>query len=339
MKGILPGTILGWLLAILLAGLLGCRPSATDDVKGSATDASAEEEPDAVIGVSVLTTTNPFFNELSGAIVEEAAKHHYKVIVHSGEMDPQKQDQQVDDFITKQVGAIVLCPCDSRAVGATIEKANRAGIPVFTADIASLAEQGEVVSHVATDNRDGGRAAARAVVEMLHGEGKIALLNHPRIESAILREEGFKEEIQKLNQQSGKAGIEIATVLPGGGERKMSFDAAKDILQTYPDLDGLFCINDPSALGAAEALKPEIEAGRIRIVGFDAQPEARKAVKEGTLYATIVQYPERIGSTVADAVHQHLVGKEVAAEILIPVTIYGKAEADADPLLKKESGE
>ena len=337
MKRIFPGTILAWLAAMLLAGLVGCRPVVIEDMEVHTVDVSADEKPDAVIGVSVLTTTNPFFNQLSGAIVEEAAEHNYKVIVASGELNPQKQDEQVDDFITKQVNAIVLCPCDSKAVGATIQKANRAGIPVFTADIASLAEEGEVVCHVATDNLEGGRAAAKAVIEMLNGEGKIAVLNHPRIESAILREQGFKEEIEKFNRDRDgeKAGIEIATILPGGGERKMSFDAAKDILQTYPDLDGLFSINDPSALGAAEALQAEIEAGRIRIVGFDAQAEACRAIKEGTLYATIVQYPEKIGSTVADAVHQYLVGKEVQPEILIPVTIYRKADADADPTLKE----
>jgi len=335
--------ILACVPAMLLAGLFGCRPGGsggTGDLEGGATDVSVTGEPAAVIGVSVLTTTNPFFNELSGAIVEEAAKHNYKVIVNSGEEDPQQQDQQVDDFITMQVDAIVLCPCDSRAVGTTIQKANQAGIPVFTADIASLANQGEVVCHVATDNLDGGRAAARAVVEMLDGEGKIAMLNHPRIESAILRENGFKEEIEKHNQAQGggKAGIEIVTILPGGGEKKMSFDAAKDILQTYPDLDGLFAINDPSAMGAAEALKAEVAASQIQIVGFDAQKEARVATKEGRLYATIVQYPERIGSTVADVVHRYLVGKDVESEILIPVTIYRKVDADADPILKEESG-
>ncbi|NQT12181.1 MAG: substrate-binding domain-containing protein [Planctomycetes bacterium] len=341
MKRILPWMVLACAPAMLMAGLLGCRPGGSGDAGGDATGTATTEAPDAVIGVSVLTMTNPFFNELSGAIVDEGAKHNYKVIVTSGEMDPQKQDQQVDDFITKQVDAIVLCPCDSRAVGATIQKANRAGIPVFTADIASLAEEGDVVCHVATDNLDGGRAAARAVVEMLDGEGKIAMLNHPRIESAILREKGFKEEIEKHNQEKGggKAGIEIVTILPGGGERKMSFDAAKDILQTYPDLDGLFAINDPSAMGAAEALKAEVESGRIRIVGFDAQTEAREATKEGTLYATIVQYPKRIGSTVADAAHQYLVGKDIDPEILIPVTIYRKADADADPMLNEKSGE
>jgi ribose transport system substrate-binding protein len=307
----------------------GCRPDVGPE---SSTDGeSPSGKPDAVIGVSVLTFSNPFFLELAGAIEEEAAKHNYKVIVTAGEIDPVKQDQQIDDFITKQVSAIVLCPCDSRSVGASIAKANAAKIPVFTADIASLSDQGDVVCHVATDNYGGGRAAAQVVNEMLEGKGKVAILNHPRIESAIMREEGFKEEIRQMPD------IEILAILPGGGEKKMSLDAAKDLIQTHSDLDGLFCINDPSALGAAEALKAEIAAGRIHIVGFDAQTPARHAVKEGTLHATIVQYPKKIGQTVTDAVHQYLVGKDIEREILIPVTVYRKADAEADSSLQEVS--
>jgi ribose transport system substrate-binding protein len=314
-----------WSVVLLAACLAsaGCKPS---DQPGRPGDGPGEA--DAVIGVSLLNFSNPFFIELGDAIKEEAAKHNYEVIVNAGEEDPVKQDQQISDYITRQVDAIILCPCDSRAVGASVAKANEAGIPVFTCDIASMSEAGEVVCHVATDNYGGGKAAAEAVIEMLDGQGKVAILNHPRIESAIQREKGFTEVIDQTE------GIEIVSILPGGGERKMSHDAAKALLQTHSDMDGLFCINDPSALGAAEALKNEIATGRIRIVGFDAQLPARQAVLEGQLYATIVQYPEKIGSTVADAAHRHLIGKEVEPEILIPVTIYRKADAEADPKLQ-----
>lgn len=290
-----------------------------------------QETPDAVIGVSVLTFANPFFNELADAIREEAAKHDYQTIVVDGNEDAVKQDQQVDDFITKQVDTIVLCPCDSKAVGSSIVKANQAGIPVFTADIASLAGQGEVVCHVATDNRGGGRAAAKAVIEMLGGKGKVAVLDHPMLESVIQRTTGFKEVMAETK------GITVLGYWPGGGERKKSSSAAEDILQSHPDLDAFFCINDPSAMGAINAVEKAGKTDQVKIVGFDAQPEARRAVKDGRLYATIVQYPRKIGSTVADAVHRHLVGKKVEPEILIPVTIYRKAEAEADPTLKDKA--
>ena len=314
------------LLAASAVLLSGCP--ATDTVPAPGEPAQTTTEPDAMIGVSVLTSDNPFFGQLADALGDEAAKHNYQVIVTAGQQKPLLQDQQVDDFITRNVDAIVLCPCDSQAVGATIEKANRAGIPVFTADIAKLSEGGEVVCHVATDNFGGGEAAAEAVIEMLQGRGKVVVLNHPRIESAILREKGFMERIKQAPE------IQVVDVLFGGGERKASFDSTKDVLQTYPDLNGIFCINDPSALGAARAIKELGKEKQIQIVGFDAQTEARAAVKKGTLYATIVQYPERIGRTTADAIHNHLIGKEVEPEILIPVTIYRKSDADADPTLE-----
>ena len=291
-----------------------------------------EEEPDAVIGVSVLTFANPFFNELSGAIVDEAAKHNYKVIVVDGNEDVVLQDRQVDDFITQQVDAIVLCPCNAKSIGSTIVKANKAGIPVFTADTGSLSDQGKVVCHVATANEEGGRKAAEAVIEMLDGKGKVAVLDYPEVESVRLRTKGFKEVM------SGAPGIEVVGYWPGGGERKKSSGSAEDVLENYQDLDGFFCINDPSAMGAINAVEKLRKADQVKIVGFDAQLEARRAVRDGRMYATIVQYPEQIGSTVADRVHQHLIGEEVEREILIPVKIYRKADGETDPRLEEASG-
>ena len=317
------------LAAALALSPVGCGTPQSPEGNTSATGSgTAGGEPDAVIGLSLLTSDNPFFGQLADALRDEAAKHNYEVIITAGQQKPLLQDQQVDDFITRKVNAIVLCPCDSQAVGATIEKANQARIPVFTADIASLSDRGEVVCHVATDNFGGGSAAAEAVVEMLDGKGKVAVLNHPRIESAILREKGFGKGIEKAPD------IEIVQTLFGGGERKASFDSTKDLLQSHPDINGLFCINDPSALGAARALKELGKQDQVKIVGFDAQTEAKRAVKKGTIYATIVQYPDRIGATTAQAIHDHLIGKEVDPEILIPVTIYRKSDAEADSSLQ-----
>jgi len=287
-----------------------------------------EEKADAVIGVSVLTMTNPFFCELAEAMVDEGAKHNYKVIVTSGEYNVANQKNQVNDFIVKQVDAIVLCPCDSKAIGTSIAAANEAGIPVFTADIACLAEGVKVVSHVATDNLGGGRKAAEAVIEMLGGTGKVAVIDFPEVESVILRTTGFDEVISKV------PGIKVVTVLPGGGDRGKSFKVAQDVLQSYPDLDGFFAINDPSGLGVAAAIEKAGKTERIKVVAFDAQPDGRKGVKEGKLYATIVQYPEKIGRKTIDAIRRYLAGEKVEPEILIPCTIYRKADADADPTLK-----
>src|SRR5881394_391370 len=90
------------------------------------------------LGVSLLTLTNPFFRDLGDAMKDEAAKHRLGVILTSGEFDAARQRNQVADFVVKRVAAIVLSPCDSKAVGTAIAEANKAGIPVFTVDIAAL---------------------------------------------------------------------------------------------------------------------------------------------------------------------------------------------------------
>ena len=104
-------------LAVAFAALFGCVPS------------PSERDGRRVIGVSVLTLTNPFFKVIADTITEEAAKHGYDVIVTSGEFDVARQQNQVKDFIVKKVAAIVLCPCDSRSIGPAIERGQRGRHP------------------------------------------------------------------------------------------------------------------------------------------------------------------------------------------------------------------
>src|SRR4029077_15160119 len=110
------------------------------------------------------------------------------------------QDKQVQDFLVRRVDAIVLSPCDSKAIGESIRAANAAGVPVFTVDIACLAPGAEVVSHIATDNYAGGRQAAEAIVEALVGRGgKVGVLDYREVESCLLRVKGFKDSVAELN--------------------------------------------------------------------------------------------------------------------------------------------
>jgi len=313
---------------LVLTGLLVVAACSKPEAGPAESAAKLTSDAQHVIGASVLTTTNPFFVALRDAMKEEGAKHNFEVIATSGEYNVANQRNQINEFIARRVDAIVLCPCDSQAIGPSIAAASAAGIPVFTADIACLAKDAKVVCHVATDNLGGGRKAAETVIEMLGGTGKVAILDFPEVESVIMRTRGFKEVIAKAK------GIEVVGSWPGGGDRGKSFTVAADILQAHPDLDAFFAINDPSGLGAAAALEKAGKSDRVRIVAFDAQPIGRRGVKEGKLYATIVQYPEKIGQTVIDTVARYLDGEEVAAEILIPCTVYRKADADADQTLK-----
>ncbi len=318
-------------LALLLAGC--AKPPATDSAPaGKAEPATSAAQPPAAakgtIGVSLLTMANPFFKEMGDAMVAEGKKHGFEVILTAGENDPAKQKDQVNDFIVKKVSAIILCPCDSRSVGTTIAEANKAGIPVFTADIASLDKAGTVVCHVATDNYAGGKLAGETLVKLLDGKGKVAVIDHPEVESVIQRTKGFHEVVDKV------PGIKVVAQLPGKGAREESFKTAQDILEKNPELDAIFAINDPSALGAVAAIEKAGRTGKIKVIGFDGMPEAKQAVKDGKIAADIVQYPDKIGETVVQKIADYMAGKKPEAQVLMATGAYTKADADKDTKLK-----
>lgn len=283
-----------------------------------------------VIGLSVLTLTNPFFQDIADNLHAEAAEHGYEVVVVSGEFDVARQQNQVKDFIVRKVAAIVLCPCDSKGIGPAIQEANDAGIAVFTCDIACLAPGARVVCHIATDNYDGGKKAAQAMLQALgDAGGKIAILDYPAAESCQLRVAGFKEVIEEHNRGGGPR-VHLADELPCGGVKDQGYRAAEDLVQRHPDLAGIFAINDPSALGARAALEKADKDDQIYLIGFDGQPEGKQAIKEGKIYADPVQYPERIGRETARIIADYFEGEKVPAEILIPTELYYRADALKD---------
>ena len=320
-------TIVSWTL------LAGCSSEQTPSA-GSSDTQQSQSVSSKTIGVSVLTMTNPFFQVIADSITEEAAKHGYDVVVQSGEFDVTRQQNQVSDYIVSKVNAIVLCPCDARAIGPAIQEANAAGVPVFTADLACLAEDAVVVSHIASDNYGGGKQAGEAMIEALGGNGgKVAILDFKPAESCILRVKGFKEVVTQYNETHEEGTIEVVTELDGGGAKDKGYRAAEDALQSFPDLAGIFAINDPSALGARAALEKAGKEDQVVIVAFDGQPEGKQAIKEGKIYADPVQHPDQIGVRTVQAIVRYFAGEEVAKEDLIPTSLYRQSDAMSDPEL------
>jgi len=312
------------LLAACLV-LTGCKPkSPTANIK--------PDQP--TIGISMLTLDNPFFKIIGDTIAAEGQKHGYASVLVSGDKDVAKQSNQIKDFVVKKVAAIVLSPCDSKAIVPVIQEANAAGIPVFTVDIPCNEPGVKIVTQVATDNFGGGKEAAKAMIEVL-GEagGKVAVLHFKQAESCQLRVKGFRELIDAYNQTAaGK--IEIVTELESMGAKDAGYKAAEDALQAHADLRGIFAINDPAALGARAALEKAGKAKQVAIVGFDGQIEGKQAIKDGKIYADPIQFPDKMGREIVAAILKHSNGEPVPPEILIPTQLYRQADAKADPALK-----
>lgn len=205
------------------------------------------------------------------------------------ENDVSSQINVVEDAITSRVDGIAIAPAHRDSLIAVIERAQREGIPVTIFDSGIGTEK--YVSYVSTDNLQGGVMAAERMGEKLGGKGKVAVLGlKAGSVSTDERERGFQETIKQKFP-----GIQIAAFQFGEGNRSISIDRATDILTAYPDLNGFFASNEPSTVGAAQAIKQKGLAGKVVLVGFDSSPNLIEDLKAGAIDSLIIQNPYRMG--------------------------------------------
>ena len=146
---------------------------------------------------------------------------------------------------------------------------------MFTFDVeVTDAEAKElIVSHIGSDNYQGGLLAGESIMKVTGDKGQIAIITYPEVTSCIHRRDGFMDYLKEHNSK-----LQVVTELTGKGNRNDGYAVATDILQSYPNLVGIFAINDPSALGAYAAIAKAGKLDQIRIVGFDASPAGKRAV-------------------------------------------------------------
>jgi ribose transport system substrate-binding protein len=291
--------------ALLVTLAAGCKAKDSAGANGAAASKT--------IGVSLLTREHDFYRTLEAGLQDAAAKHGYKLIITTGDFDLAKQQSEIDNFLVQKVDAIIVCPTDTKGIAPAIEKANAANIPVFTADIG--AEGGQVVSHVASDNVAGGRLAGEYVAKLIGGKGDVGIVSQPELQSVIDREAGFREAIAKY------PGITIVSAINGGGVRDRALKAADDMFQAHPGVRAVFAINDETALGVLSSATSH-GMKNLAIVGYDAAPEALKAIAAGSaLKADVAQDPRAIGVSTIEAIADHFAGKAPPARIAVPVKI------------------
>jgi ribose transport system substrate-binding protein len=215
----------------------------------------------------------------------------------------------------QRVNAIIVCPVDSRGIGPAIARATAAGVPVFTADIRAYGVP--VISHVASDNAEGGRLAGAYMARVLGDSGAVAVIGQPEVQTGLERQESFVAEIGRHPR------MRVVAVANGAGVRDRALTVAEDVLQGHPELRGLFAVNDETALGALSVAKAHGKtAENFAIVGYDATPEAVTAIKGHTaLRADVAQSPREIGMRTVDAIAAYLAKQPVDSTIVVPVTI------------------
>ncbi len=272
------------------------------------------------IGLSLSTLNNPFFVQIKSGAQEEAEKLGADLTITDAQNDASQQANQLQNFTSSGVGAIVVNPVDSDAAGPAVRGANKADIPVVGVDRG--VNKADTAALVASDNVEGGRLGAKALAEKLGGKGTIVILQGQAGTSASReRGAGFAEGLKAY------PGIKVVAKQPADFDRTKGLDVMTNLLQAHPDIDGVFAENDEMALGAIKALGSK--AGKsVSVIGFDGTPDGLKAVQDGTLYASVAQQPSELGRIAVRNALKAADGEKLDETVMVPVKVVTAENVD-----------
>ncbi|OAT48550.1 ribose ABC transporter substrate-binding protein RbsB [Proteus hauseri] len=264
------------------------------------------------IALVISTLNNPFFVTMKDSAQKEANRLGYDLVVLDSMDNPAKELANVQDLTVKGTRLMLINPTDSDAVGNAVIMANKANIPVITLD--RVANKGDVVSHVASDNRLGGKMAGDYIADKIGNDAKVIQLEGITGTSASReRGDGFKQAVDAHK-------INVLASQPADFDRTKGLNVMQNLLTAYPAVQAVFAQNDEMALGALRALQT---AGRtdVLVIGFDGTNDGIKAVNRGVLGATIAQRPDQIGIIGIQTADKILKGEKVDATIPVELEL------------------
>jgi ABC-type sugar transport system substrate-binding protein len=268
------------------------------------------------IGMSVSTLNNPFFVQLRDGAQAQAGKLGAALTITDAQNDASQQVNQVQNFTSQGMKAIIINPVDSNAAAPAVTLADRAGIPVIAADRGIAGA--EVAQTVASDNVAGGKLAAEELAAQLGDKGQVIVLQGtPGTSASRDRGQGFEQGIKAFPN------IRVVARQPADFDRTKGLDVMTNLLQSHPDVTGVFAENDEMALGAIKALGDR--AGQqVKVVGFDGTPDGLAAIQNGTLAASIAQQPRLLGQQAVDAAVKAAGGATLDKTVAVPVKVATK---------------
>jgi inositol transport system substrate-binding protein len=248
---------------------------------------SAHDRP--LIVASLHNLSEPFFIAVRRELESEAAKLDVDISVVDGQSNSAKQTADVEAAIASGANGIILAPTNVNALAPAVESVIKAGIPIVTVD-RRVDNTSVSVPHVGADNVAGGRSMAQWVIEHFPNGARIVLISgQPGSSSAIDRTQGIEAAFKSAGSQ-----YQIVAEQSANWQREQGLTVAQNILTSLgtqiPEV--ILCEDDDMALGALEALRTS-GISSVKVLGFNATPEALAAVRDGQLAATVEQSPVR----------------------------------------------
>lgn len=272
------------------------------------------------------TLNHPFFLDMQRGAEDAAKAAGIQLVVQAAEreIDVEKQVQIIENLLQTGIRALIVTPSGSREIATAIAKANRANVPVIVVDTrvdakAAADNKLKLESFIGSDNYEGGKVAGEYLATITGGKARVAVLEGiPGHETGDSRLRGFRDALAK------HPGMTIVASQPANWERDQGFTVFQNMLQAHPNLDAVFACSDLMALGALEAIAAARRSGRIRVVGFDALDDARKAIEAGRMEASVAQSPRDMGRIAIESAARLLRGESVPADQVVDIALVTK---------------
>lgn len=293
------------LISTLLAAAMVMAPMAVN----------AEES--LTIGYAPATLNNAFWLAVKDGVVKaiEELGVEVELVDIDANGDQAIMNDGIANLLSSGVDAVLCAPADSNAVTAALEQCAQAEVPVINFDTPVPEKDKQYVKTIiASDNYNAGYVVGQDAAEKMEEGAKILILHSPRASACVQRYDGF---IAALDE-SGKE-YTIVNELDGQGATEVSLGLTSDALVADPDLEVIFAVNDPSAMGATAAIQQTSVALEkdIKVYGVDGNPDAKKQIEAGVMEGTGSQSPETLGYESMMAAYNVLNGEEIEEEIVV----------------------
>ena len=269
-------------------------PAAAESAAGSGAAGSGIK-----IGFITKTETNPFFVKMKEGAVQAAQAAGVELVTATGKFDGDNESQitAIENMTASGVAGILLAPSDSKAIVPAVQAARAAGIPVIVLD-SPLDPQDASDALFATDNAKAGQLIGEWAKAKFAGKpAVIATLDYtPGVAVGTLRHDGF---LSGFGIADGDPSIVCSQ--DSGGDQAKGQTVMENCLQGNPDINLVYTINEPAALGAYTAIEAAGKQDQITIVSVDGGCTGTQGVADGKIDATSQQYPLKMAAQGVDA--------------------------------------
>ena len=296
--------------ALLIAGYSVLRP----DISAN------QKERSRLIGASYMTMNNEFYEILNEQISHRVEAEGDRLILRNPALSVSRQVEQIGKMLDEGISVLILTPVDSDGLTDILKKARQQGVKIIVVD-SNVSDEQLVDCTIVSDNYRAGCLLGDYLVQNKENS-KVVILTHEAATSGRERVQGFLDTI------GGHEGIEVVEKVPCEGQLEVAMPQMEKLIEQGKEFDSVFCLNDPSSLGAAAALETKGLLDKVDIYGIDASPDAKQLIYEGKMRASVAQFPSRIGEEAANAIYDLLDGKEVKSYISVPVELVTKENVE-----------